>query len=86
MRDYRAVGPYGLLRVGAVEADASRAHLAAGQRMALLKRSAVRHIGDGRRVGDAARLKTFGARMSRKIRQRLYWIGMGPPPRTRKSN
>ena len=84
MRDYRAVGPYGRLEIDAGEASVSRAFLTAGQRMALLKRPAVEHIGDGRHIEDAGRPKTFAARKTRKIRKALAWVGIGLQARKQK--
>ena len=78
MSDYRAIGPYGQIASHSQELDVSMAYLSAGLRMALLKQSAVRHIGDGRHVGKS---RALADRVSRKIRKRLHWVGLGSPPR-----
>ena len=62
MGDYRAIGPYAGLAQEADEGDVGRAYLEAGLCMACLSRPAVRHIGWGRSVGDAAH-----------PRSALYW-------------
>lgn len=76
MRDYRVVGKYGRLAIHASEPDVSRAYLAAGWRMALLKRPAVRHIGWERRV---RRQRGLAGRISRQTRKVLSWVGCSPP-------
>ncbi len=73
MRDYRQIGPYEYLVPYCKEKDVSKAYFAAGKRMALLKQAAVRHIGEGRRVGET---KNFVDTISRKIIRGFYRNGI----------
>ncbi len=68
MGDYRQIGPYSDIIPYSTEEDVSNAYFAAGKRMALLKQAAVKHIGNGRRVGD----KNFANKIQRKIIRGVY--------------
>lgn len=76
LSDYQVVGPYAAFGAKADETRVSKGYKTRGYWVAVLAEPAVRHIGEGRRVGDLTK-RTWLRRRWRGVKYRLERLG-GP--------